>query len=76
MIDPFKAPTRTFSVRVSFDADNDLFAEEVYAIDATNPVEAEHLAIERSDDSTYWRPCIDGISRSASASESVRLAGS
>ena len=67
--DPLTAPLHGFSVLVSIYSDDQLIVRELYTIEAPNAVQAEHLAIDRSDYSPHWRATFDGMSRSALATE-------
>lgn len=67
--EPLQGPLRSFSVLVSIYSDHELIVQELYTIEAPNAVQAEHLAIDRSDYSPHWRATFDGMSRSAFATE-------
>lgn len=67
--EPPKGPLRAFCVLVSIYSGDQLIVRELYTIEAPNAVQAENLAIDRSDDSPHWRATFDGMSRSAFATE-------
>ena len=60
-------PLRTFVVTVEFFSGGDRYASEIYRINASNWHRAEQAAIALSDDSTYYRPEIQALSRAAVA---------
>lgn len=66
---PLEGPMRTYSVLLSIYSGEEILVEEIYLIDAPNEIQAEHLAIDRSDYSPHWRDGFDEMSRSALATE-------
>lgn len=60
-------PLHTFVVTVDFFSGADRYASEIYTIDAVNWYRAEQTAIALSDNSTYHRDAIPGLSRTAVA---------
>ncbi len=66
---PVEGTLHTYSVLLSIYSGEEVFVEEIYLIDAPNEIQAEHLAIDRSDYSPHWRDGFEDMSRSALATE-------
>jgi hypothetical protein len=60
-------PLGTFVVTVAFSSGGECYASESYTIDAVNWYRAEQAAIAFSENSTYYRDAIPGLSRAAVA---------
>lgn len=60
-------PLQSFVVTINFFSGEVRYASEIYAIDAVNWYRAEQAAIALSGESTYDRPGIPALSRTAVA---------